>query len=33
LYVPKSGLKQALIRTGEIGLAVGSAIVIYRIIP
>jgi len=33
LYVPKSGFKQALIRTGEIGLAVGSAIVIYRIIP
>lgn len=33
LYVPKSGLKQALVRTGEIGLAVGSAVVIYRIIP
>jgi len=33
LYVPKSGLKQALIRTGELSLAVGTGVVIYRLIP
>jgi len=33
LYVPKSGVKQALIRTGELSLAVGTGVVIYRLIP
>ncbi len=33
LYVPKSGLKQAVIRTGELSLAVGTGVVIYRLIP
>lgn len=33
LYVPKSGAKQALIRATEIGLAVGTGVVIYRLIP
>lgn len=33
LYVPKSGVKQALIRTGELTLAVGTGVVIYRLIP
>lgn len=33
LYVPKSGFKQALIRTGELSLAVGTGVVIYRLIP
>ncbi len=33
LYVPKSGLKQALIRTGELSLAVGTGVVIYRLVP
>jgi polysaccharide export outer membrane protein len=33
LYVPKSGVKQALIRTGELSLAVGTAVVIYRLVP
>jgi polysaccharide biosynthesis/export protein len=33
LYVPKSGVKQALIRTGELSLAIGTGVVIYRLIP
>ena len=33
LYIPKSGFKQALIRTGELSLAVGTGVVIYRLIP
>ena len=33
LYVPKSGVKQALIRTGELSLAVGTGVLIYRLIP
>jgi polysaccharide biosynthesis/export protein len=33
LYVPKSGVKQALIRTGELSLAVGTGVVIYRLVP
>jgi len=33
LYVPTSGAKQALIRTGELGLAVGTGVLIYRLVP
>jgi polysaccharide export outer membrane protein len=33
LYVPKSGSKEALIRAGEITLAVGTGVVVYRLIP
>jgi polysaccharide export outer membrane protein len=33
LYVPKSAAKQSLIRAGELGIAIGTAIAIYRIIP
>jgi polysaccharide biosynthesis/export protein len=32
LYVPKSGSKQALIKTAEIGLGIGTAVTIYRLI-
>lgn len=31
LYVPNSGTKQALIRAGEIGIAVGTGVALYRI--
>ena len=31
LYVPNSGTKQALIRVGEIGIAVGTGVALYRI--
>ena len=33
LYVPKSGTKEALIRTGELSLAVATGVVVYRLIP
>jgi polysaccharide export outer membrane protein len=33
LYVPKSSVKQALIRTGELSLAIGSGLIIYRLVP
>jgi polysaccharide biosynthesis/export protein len=33
LYVPKSTTKQALIRTGELSLAIGTGLAIYRLIP
>jgi polysaccharide export outer membrane protein len=33
LYVPKSAGKQALIRTAELSLAVGTGVLIYRLIP
>lgn len=32
LYIPRSAAKQALIRTAELGLAVGSAVAIYRLV-
>jgi polysaccharide export outer membrane protein len=32
LYVPKSGGKEALIRIGELSLAVGTGVVIYRLV-
>ncbi len=32
LYVPRSGTKEALIRTGEISLAVGTGVAVYRLI-
>jgi polysaccharide biosynthesis/export protein len=32
LYVPKSAAKQALIKTAELSVAIGSAVVIYRLI-
>ena len=32
LYVPKSGTKEALIRTGELSLAVGTGVVVYRLV-
>ena len=33
LYVPKSAAKQAIIRTAELSLAIGTGVVIYRLIP
>jgi polysaccharide biosynthesis/export protein len=33
LYVPKSAAKQALIRTAELSLAIGTGVVIYRLLP
>jgi polysaccharide biosynthesis/export protein len=33
LYVPNSGAKQALVRTGELALAVGAGVIVYRLIP
>lgn len=33
LYVPKSPAKQALIRAGELSLAIGTGVVVYRLIP
>jgi polysaccharide biosynthesis/export protein len=33
LYVPKSGAKEALIRTGELSLAIGAGVAVYRLIP
>jgi polysaccharide export outer membrane protein len=33
LYVPKSGSKEALIRIGELTLAVGTGVAVYRLIP
>jgi polysaccharide biosynthesis/export protein len=33
LYVPTSGAKQALVKSGEIALSVGSGILLYRLIP
>jgi polysaccharide export outer membrane protein len=32
LYVPNSAAKQALIRTAEIGIAIGTAIALYRVV-
>ena len=32
LYVPKSAVKQALIKTAELSAAIGTAIVIYRLV-
>ena len=32
LYVPKSGAKQALLKTAELSVAIGTAVVIYRLI-
>ena len=32
LYVPKSAAKQALIKTVELSAAVGTAVVIYRLV-
>jgi hypothetical protein len=31
LYVPESGAKQALLRTIEFGIALGSGVALYRI--
>src|SRR5256885_735366 len=33
LYVPKSAAKQTLLRATELGLAIGTGVVIYRLIP
>jgi hypothetical protein len=33
LYVPNSGGKQAAVRLAELSLAVGSAVLIYRLVP
>jgi polysaccharide biosynthesis/export protein len=33
LYVPKSGAKEALIRAAQLSAAIGTAVVIYRLIP
>ena len=33
LYVPNSGTKQALTRIGELSLAVGTGVLIYRLVP
>jgi polysaccharide biosynthesis/export protein len=33
LYVPKSPAKMALIRAGELSLAVGTGVIVYRLIP
>jgi polysaccharide export outer membrane protein len=33
LYVPNSSTRQALVKAGEIGLAVGTGVLIYRLIP
>jgi polysaccharide export outer membrane protein len=33
LYVPNSGAKQALVRAGELSLAVGTGVLIYRLVP
>jgi hypothetical protein len=32
LYVPKSTAKQALLKTAELSAAIGTAVVIYRLI-
>jgi hypothetical protein len=32
LYIPKSATKQALIKTAELSLAIGSAVAIYRLV-
>jgi len=32
LYVPKSTAKQALLKTAELSAAIGTAIVIYRLV-
>ena len=32
LYIPRSATKQALIRTAELGVAIGSAVAIYRLV-
>jgi hypothetical protein len=32
LYVPKSAAKQALIKTAELSVAIGSGVVIYRLL-
>jgi len=32
LYIPRSAAKQALIKTAELGIAVGSAVAIYRLV-
>ena len=32
LYVPKSGPKQAVLRAAELGITIGSALIIYRLI-
>jgi polysaccharide biosynthesis/export protein len=33
LYVPKSTAKQALVKAAEVGLAVGTGVIVYRLIP
>jgi polysaccharide biosynthesis/export protein len=33
LYVPTSGAKQSLIRLGELSMAVGTGVLIYRLVP
>jgi polysaccharide biosynthesis/export protein len=33
LYVPKSAAKQTLIRAAELGLAIGTGVIIYRLVP
>ena len=32
LYVPKSGGKQAVLRAAELGITVGTALIIYRLV-
>jgi polysaccharide export outer membrane protein len=33
LYVPNSGTRQALLKTGEISLGLGTGLLLYRLIP
>jgi protein involved in polysaccharide export with SLBB domain len=33
LYVPTSSTKQALIKAGELSLAVGTGVLVYRLVP
>ena len=33
LYIPTNGAKAAIIRAGEIGIVIGSALAIYRLAP